>query len=197
MRSMFHSTRPANDWQASPRERRPATSGLKQAPNPELMKKILSERHRIVPSNYHLIKDMGDRDIRDLSRVIENSIVASMTKGKYRAKKQQQQEQQGDESDEEREKLRKLQKELAGSVKYGISEIDTNLELKKFIIDQNEKKVKVKNRLLFDVKNFMSDLIKIKESSKSKLETKRKRNLINRFSRDAPEAKDASTNIEL
>lgn len=161
------------------------------------MKKILSERHRIVPSNYHLIKDMGDRDIRDLSRVIENSIVASMTKGKYRAKKQQQQEQQGDESDEEREKLRKLQKELAGSVKYGISEIDTNLELKKFIIDQNEKKVKVKNRLLFDVKNFMSDLIKIKESSKSKLETKRKRNLINRFSRDAPEAKDASTNIEL
>ena len=159
------------------------------------MKRILSERHRIVPSNYHLIKDMGDRDIRDLSRVIENSIVASMTKGKYRTKKQQQQEQEVDEIDEEREKLRKLQKELAGSVKYGVSEIDTNLELKKFIIDQNEKKVKVRNRLLFDVKNFMSDLIKIKESSKSNLETKRKRNLVNRFTRDAPETRDG--NIEL
>jgi len=124
----------------------------------------------MVPSNYHLIKDMGDREIRDLSRVIENSIVASMNKGKYRTKKQQ--EQQDDESDEEEDKKRKLQKELAGSVKYGISEIDSNLELKKFIIDQNEKKVKVRNRLLFDVKNFMTDLIKIKQSSKTKVDTR-------------------------
>jgi hypothetical protein len=150
--------------------RRPATQGLKSAPNPELMKRILSERNRMVPSNYHLIKDMGDREIRDLSRVIENSIVASMNKGKYRTKKQQ--EQQDDESDEEEDKKRKLQKELAGSVKYGISEIDSNLELKKFIIDQNEKKVKVRNRLLFDVKNFMTDLIKIKQSSKTKVDTR-------------------------
>jgi len=88
MRSMFHSSRaPVNDLRPSESVRRPATQGLKQAPNPELMKRILSERHRMVPSNYHLIKDMGDRDIRDLSRVIENSIVSSMTKGKYRNKK--------------------------------------------------------------------------------------------------------------
>jgi len=91
----------------------------------------------------------------------------------------------------------KLKKELAGSVKYGISEIDTNLELKKFIIDQNEKKVKVKNRLLFDVKNFMSDLIKIKESSKTKLETRVKRNLNNRFTRGSDSKAQEGSNIEL
>ncbi len=33
-------------------------------------------------SYYHAIKDMGENDIRSLSKIIENSIVAGMQKGK-------------------------------------------------------------------------------------------------------------------
>ena len=98
------------------------------------MKRIISERHVMVPSHYHVIKDLEDRDIKDLSRVIENSIVSGMSKGKYRIMKIKQAEVKEDTDDEE-DKKKQLKKQLVGSVKYGISEIDSNLELKKFIID--------------------------------------------------------------
>ena len=57
---------------------------MTNAPNKELMQRILSERRRNEPSHYHVIKDLGEKEIRDLSRVIENSIVTSMTKGRRR-----------------------------------------------------------------------------------------------------------------
>jgi hypothetical protein len=55
------------------------------------------------------------------------------------------------------------------AIKYGISEIDTNFELKKFIVQHNERRLNVKNRLQYDVGNFMKDLVKVKESAKSSL----------------------------
>jgi len=50
-----------------------------------------------------------------------------------------------------------------------VSEIDTNYELKKFIVQQSEKRLNVKNKLLYDVKNFMEDLVKTKDTSTSKV----------------------------
>lgn len=112
------------------------------------------------------------------------------------------------ESDSDSESKRRIQKQkrlkesLVGSIRYGISEIDTNLELKKFIIDQNEKKLKVKNRLLFDVKNFMQDLVKIKEGSGSTSsipETKRPKSrptLMNKFTRRDTTQQNAVTKME-
>jgi hypothetical protein len=62
-------------------------------PNPELMLQIASCRgseRRMHPSNFHVIKDMQDNDIRNLSKVIEKSITQSMTKGKYAISKRKQ-----------------------------------------------------------------------------------------------------------
>jgi len=80
---------------------------MKQAPNRELMQRIVSERHVMVPSHYHIIKDLGDRDIKDLSRVIENSIVSGMTKGKYRIMKIKEAAAKED-TDEDAEKKKQL-----------------------------------------------------------------------------------------
>ena len=35
------------------------------------------------PSHYNLIKNLEDKDIRNLSKVIENSIVTQMKKGNF------------------------------------------------------------------------------------------------------------------
>jgi hypothetical protein len=52
-------------------------NNFSDVPNPELMFKIASNRgteRRMHPSHYHVIKDIQDNDIRNLSKVIEKSI---------------------------------------------------------------------------------------------------------------------------
>lgn len=50
-------------------------------------------------------------------------------------------------------------------IKYGISEIDTNHDLKMFIVQQNERRLNVKNKLHHDIRHFIEDLAKINEGS--------------------------------
>jgi hypothetical protein len=69
-------------------------NNFSDVPNPDLMFKIASNRgteRRMLPSHYHVIKDIQDNDIRNLSKVIEKSITQSMTKGKYAISKRKQQ----------------------------------------------------------------------------------------------------------
>ena len=47
------------------------------------MQKIISHRGEGATTSYHASNNLKDREIADLSRVIENSIVASMSKGKH------------------------------------------------------------------------------------------------------------------
>jgi hypothetical protein len=55
-------------------------------------------------------------------------------------------------------------------VRYGISEIDNNFELKKFLVQQDERRLSIKNKLQYDINQFMGDLVKIKEGKSSKFD---------------------------
>jgi hypothetical protein len=79
-------------------------------------------------------------------------------------------------------------------VRYGISEIDNNFELKKFLVQQDERRLSIKNKLQYDINQFMGDLVKMKEDKSSKVDemaarvsTKSKkrqqRNIANKFTR--------------
>lgn len=65
-----------------------STQGLLTAPNKELMQQIVSERANPASkvSHYHALKDLQDKEIRDLSKVIESSLIASMNRGKFQKK---------------------------------------------------------------------------------------------------------------
>ena len=53
-------------------------------------------------------------------------------------------------------------------MRYGISEIDNNFELKKFLVQQDERRLSIKNKLQYDINQFMGDLVKMKEGKGSK-----------------------------
>jgi hypothetical protein len=55
-------------------------------------------------------------------------------------------------------------------VRYGISEIDNNFELKKFLVQQDERRLSIKNKLQYDINQFMGDLVKMKEGKSSKVD---------------------------
>jgi|LauGreDrversion4_2_1035121.scaffolds.fasta_scaffold231103_1 hypothetical protein len=89
--------------------------------------------------------------------------------------------------------MKKKEKEYLAQVRYGVSEIDANFELKRFLFQQSQRKINIKNRLEYDIKNFMDDLVKIKEGGTSKaaemaaaLQNKKSKNRIlvsNKFTR--------------
>lgn len=58
-------------------------------------------------------------------------------------------------------------KAYAGHMRYGISEIDTNFELKQFIMQHSERRLNVKNKLHNDIKHFMEDLSKLQQTGTS------------------------------
>ena len=69
-------------------------------------------------------------------------------------------------------------------IRYGVSSIDTNPALKKFIVKQTEKKQNCRNRLQNDIKIFMDDLIKVKESKQASSQvTLQKKTTLRRFIR--------------
>ena len=82
-------------------------------------------------SRYHAIKDLAEGDIRSLSKVIENSIVTSMAKNKSLKRVSSQKEL---EDKKKQEEDLKREKEYLAQVRYGVSEIDNNFELKKFLV---------------------------------------------------------------
>ena len=55
-------------------------------------------------------------------------------------------------------------------MRYGISEIDNNFELKKFLVQQDERRLSIKNKLQYDINQFMGDLVKMKEGKSSKVD---------------------------
>lgn len=95
------------------------------------------------PSHYNLIKNLEDKDIRNLSKVIENSIVTQMKKGNFSLRnKHKSMNLTKDESaiQMENNRTKKGDDQYVSHIRYGITCIDTNLELKKFIVKQTEKK---------------------------------------------------------
>ena len=66
------------------------------------------------------------------------------------------------------DEMKQKEKEYLAQVRFGVSEIDGNFELKRFLFQQSQRKINIKNRLEYDIKNFMEDLVKIKEGSTSK-----------------------------
>lgn len=62
------------------------------------MQQIVSERANPAKkvSHYHALKDLQENEIRDLSKVIESSIVASMTKGRYQMLKKREEKEMAD-----------------------------------------------------------------------------------------------------
>ena len=62
----------------------------------------------------------------------------------------------------------KKQKMFGGNIRFGVSEIDANYELKKFLVQHSERRLNIKNKLSYDIKLFMEDLIKIKAGRTSK-----------------------------
>jgi hypothetical protein len=79
-------------------------------------------------------------------------------------------------------------------VRYGISEIDNNFELKKFLVQQDERRLSIKNKLQYDINQFMGDLVKMKEGKGSKTDEmasqvatrgkkRQLRNIANKFTR--------------
>lgn len=104
------------------------------------------------PSHYNAIRVLEETDIRSLSKVIENSIKESINKNKFNANTEEK------------------KKEYTGSVRYGISEIDSNVELKKYLVEQSERRLNIKNKLQYDINNFMQELVKMKEAKKINVE---------------------------
>ena len=86
-----------------------------------------------------------------------------MMKGRHSAKKQPEEE-----FDENGRPIPK-KRPFLGHFKYGISEIDTNFELKKFLLEQSERKLNMKNNLESNVKNFMEELGKVNSAKMSKI----------------------------
>lgn len=81
--------------------------------------------------------------------------------------------QSGNEGDESNsapqvDEMKQKEKEYLAQVRFGVSEIDANFELKRFLFQQSQRKINIKNRLEYDIKNFMEDLVKIKEGGTSK-----------------------------
>ena len=79
-------------------------------------------------------------------------------------------------------------------MRYGISEIDNNFELKKFLVQQDERRLSIKNKLQYDINQFMGDLVKMKEGKSSKVDeiaarvctngkTRQQRNISDKFTR--------------
>ena len=66
------------------------------------------------------------------------------------------------------DEMKQKEKEYLAQVRFGVSEIDANFELKRFLFQQSQRKINIKNRLEYDIKNFMEDLVKIKEGGTSK-----------------------------
>ena len=66
------------------------------------------------------------------------------------------------------DEMKQKEKEYLAQVRFGVSEIDGNFELKRFLFQQSQRKINIKNRLEYDIKNFMEDLVKIKEGGTSK-----------------------------
>ena len=91
------------------------------------------------------------------------------------------------------DEMKQKEKEYLAQVRFGVSEIDANFELKRFLFQQSQRKINIKNRLEYDIKNFMEDLVKIKEGGTSKaadmaaaLQAKKSKNKIslsNKFAR--------------
>ena len=91
--------------------------------------------------------------------------------------------------------MKQKEKEYLAQVRFGVSEIDGNFELKRFLFQQSQRKINIKNRLEYDIKNFMENLVKIKEGGTSKaadmaaaLQAKKSKNKIslsNKFARAA------------
>eukprot|EP00347_Sterkiella_histriomuscorum_P018603 403344884 len=144
-----------------------------------LMKQLIREEdhQNQGQSHYNLIKNMEEKDIRNLSRVIENSIVSQMRRGSGLLNRNRHHTFKNNEditpssnaqnNQDLMEKSKKHADQYVNHIRYGISSIDTNIELKKFIVKQTEKKQNCKNRLQNDIKIFMDDLIKVKESKQT------------------------------
>ncbi|CDW75658.1 UNKNOWN [Stylonychia lemnae] len=124
-------------------------------------------------SHYNLIKNLEEKDIRNLSKVIENSIVSQMRRGGGHVARNRHQSFKGQEDipgqqeydrNQDSKNKNHASEHYVNHIRYGITSIDTNIELKKFIVKQTEKKQNCKNRLQNDIRIFMDDLIKIKES---------------------------------
>ena len=132
---------------------------------------FLTRDDKMKPSHYNLISHFEDKDIRDLSKVIEKSIVTQMKKGNYALKNRNNSVRTQKEVESENP-VKKNDDQYVNHIRYGISCIDTNLELKRFIVKQTEKKQNCKNRLQNDIRIFMDDLIKVKERKQSTSEAK-------------------------
>ena len=93
------------------------------------------------------------------------------------------------------DEMKQKEKEYLAQVRFGVSEIDGNFELKRFLFQQSQRKININNRLEYDIKNFMEDIVKIKEGGTSKaadmaaaLQAKKSKNKIslsNKFARAA------------
>ena len=91
------------------------------------------------------------------------------------------------------DEMKQKEKEYLATVRFGVSEIDANFELKRFLFQQSQRKINIKNRLEYDIKNFMEDLVKIKQGGTSKAadmaaalqakKSKKKISLTNKFAR--------------